>query len=328
MISGRKHFPRKRLSILRLLMAEKHALSSIQPELERLADDCGAAAFDQEPLDQNTRLALVRRYWACLQYHAEMEQNKASWGDTIKMVQCGAALGAEGSANGFADLALAEGLQTGQSRAASLFERDYMPLVRQVGQRVAGSRGMDLLDNFAAELIMPRKDRPPRIALYVGKTSLAKWLRSVATNYLLSKLRAGRERQNAPEPEWHDSQLAVSLDAQPCLELVRPLLSKALDGLPAEDRLLLCWLTIDGLPQQQVAKTLGIHTGNVTRRRQRAAHAVLQQVHLSASTAGKMQAVVDCLDALLTEADPTARQQLGSWLSNEIGENRETTVLP
>jgi len=286
--------------------------------LGQLVDEYSRPTYDQVPLSDAKRMDLIGRLWRCLNYHGEVisRQRTISLEDVIGEVQTGKALGAQDSADGLADVTLAQALEAGENRAATMFEKEYMPLVGQTARRLAGQRGEEHVENFAAELIMPRADRPPRIAQYVGKTSFARWVRTVATNYCLSKFRAVREQQRFDEPQIANSNSsAVLIDSQPCLELVRPLVQEAVERLPAEDRLLLRWLTLDGVPQQHVAKVLGIHTGNVTRRRQKAAQDVLQHVNTAARHVGKQGTVTDCLDSLLTGGDAQGREQLGQWLA-------------
>jgi RNA polymerase sigma factor (sigma-70 family) len=235
--------------------------------------------------------------------------------EVIDEIRSGKALGAAGTVDGLADVTLAQALEATEDRAADVFERQYMPLVRQTGGRLGGQRGEEHVENFAAELILPRADRPPRIAQFLGKTSLARWVCTVATNYCLSKFRAMREEQQCVEPRHIESEHVVSLlDSQPCLELVRPLVQEAVQQLPAADRLLLRWLALDGVPQLQVAKALGIHSGNVTRRRQKAVQEMLGHVDSAARRSGKQRAAADCLETLLSGNDGTAREQLSHWL--------------
>ena len=66
--------------------------------------------------------------------------------------------------NILAEVVLAQGLQLGEDQCARTFESIYMPVVRAVGRHLGGERAADVVENFAAELVLPRQGRPPRIA--------------------------------------------------------------------------------------------------------------------------------------------------------------------
>ncbi len=170
------------------------------------------------------------------------------------------------SANVLLEITLAQALELRNQEAALMFETEYIPFVTSIARRLGGQRAVDVFDNFTAELILPRADSSPRISGYHGRTSLRSWLRAVVANLWVSRQRK-REAVTLnvlPEPEVADP--TATLDHRPCVQLLRPLFRQAVGQLEAEDRLLIKMLLIDEVPQKELAESLGIHSGNLTRR--------------------------------------------------------------
>src|SRR5438132_8004003 len=119
--------------------------------------------------------------------------------------------------NILAEVVLAQGLQLGEDQCARTFESIYMPVVRAVGRHLGGERAADVVENFAAELVLPRQGRPPRIATFQGRTTLSHWLVPVVSNYWRTGLRrkSGIALSLVPEPPAHAAE-AESLDEGPC----------------------------------------------------------------------------------------------------------------
>jgi RNA polymerase sigma-70 factor (ECF subfamily) len=261
--------------------------------------EAAAADFPWEKFSQ--------RLEACLGEHGSPSAGGAS--NVIEPLErCADAL-----ADNLRALVLAQALELQLPSAAETFEQQWMPLVRATARRVTGPSGAELVENFVAELILPRKDAPPRIARYRGRTPFAAWLRVVVTNHCLSQLR--RRRHSAPLVELADETPPASHDHRPCRELLLPLVRRALSALGSEDRLLLKLLVLDEVPQQEVARLLGVHSGNVTRRRQRAAETVWRALAAEVHRAGKHQAATDCLELVLTGQDAALRSELSRQLA-------------
>jgi len=115
--------------------------------------------------------------------------------EVVRRLEAGQLGYREFTANVLQDVALAQAMEQGENRAAEMFDSDYMPVVRRVAQQAGGSRAVD---NLVAELILPRGDRPPKIALFQGRTPLASWLRSNVVR--TSAPRDQRPRHRYPPP--------------------------------------------------------------------------------------------------------------------------------
>jgi RNA polymerase sigma factor (sigma-70 family) len=217
------------------------------------------------------------------------------------------------------EVLLAVALQQGQARAAERFEADYMPTIRAVARQVGGERALDAVENFAAELVLPRLDRPPRIATFQGRTTLSNWLVPVVSNFWRTQVRRAPAHGLAllHEPAT-DGAMTLTVQEEPCEELLRPMFRDSVQAIGAEDRLLLQMLVLDGVPQKRLAQSLGLHSGTLTRRRQRAVEAVLDHMTKLMQANARPQQINDCLQLLLAGDDPELRSRLAAVLAEGV----------
>jgi DNA-directed RNA polymerase specialized sigma24 family protein len=228
---------------------------------------------------------------------------------------------AEGGIRGdlLAEVLLAQALQLGEPRAAELFEAEYMPLVRGTAQTVGGQRAREAVENFAAELVLPRAAGDPRIATYLGRTPLAYWLVPVVVNYWRTVLRQRVPISLAfvPERPARDTSLSAGPEA-PCEGLLQPIFAHTAEVLAAPDRLLLQMLLLDRVPQKELAQALGLNSGTITRRRQKAMGALLERVRQLAAVSPRPGDVANCLQLVLAGDDPELRRRLAAVLARGV----------
>ena len=93
---------------------------------------------------------------------------------------------------------------------------------------------------------------------------------------------------------------------------------QAVASLQTEDRVILKLLILDNVPQQELARSLGIHSGTLTRRRQKAAAQVFEQVRTLSQAGSNPRQAADCLELMLTGNQPDLRQRLAAVLTSEI----------
>jgi RNA polymerase sigma factor (sigma-70 family) len=252
-----------------------------------------------------------RRVWRCLQYHCERQLQ-----DTLLPLRdMWRRLAADWQRNAadpwgiVEDVLLAAALEALVPHAAQVFEQRYGETVRLSALRVAGRSGADLVENFAADLIMPRGDKPPRIHDFQGRTTLSLWLRVVVSHFCLSHFRRRR-----PE-RLHESADVASEVCEPqggheCANLLAPVFRDAISSLEHSDRLLIKLLLLDRVPQHVLAKTQGVHTGNITRRKQRIIGAIWERLRGEQLAHPRSGDVRDCLDAVLAGAEGDLRLEL------------------
>lgn len=270
------------------------------------------------------------RVWSCLEYHwrSFAESGLIRFTEVVRKIEHGELhYGVVGN-NVLSDVVLAVGLEDGETGAVRLFESDYMPIVRAVARRIGGQSAVDCVENFAAELVIPRTDRPPRIRTYQGRTPLASWLRSVVANYWISQTRGQTEHtMSAPTQIQVRHDPSARAEREDCEELLKPMFTNVASALSAEDRLILQMLILDGVPQHELARALGLNSGTVTRRRQRAVRLILERIHQLAAESQRQQDVADCLQLTVAGDDHEVRQRLGEILAEGLGPVTEDKPL-
>jgi RNA polymerase sigma factor (sigma-70 family) len=305
--------------------AEKSSAAMLELE-SKLSTECQRLLADELAISMHAETELdpyVQRAWKCIEFHWHKfaQDGNVKADIVIQRIREGTLAYGQVAEYVLSDVLIAQGLELNQDKAAEVFERDYMPNVRAVAHRAGGASAADRFDNLAADLILPRPGHPPRIATYLGKTPLKSWLRTVVINLWVSHIRSNRER---PGNEMIESQAAPDDcnvgEQEQCEDLLRPMFQSAVNGLELQDRLLLKMLVLDGAPQNQLARTLGINPGTVTRRRQRASQNVFTTIRQLGADSDKPEAVQDCLDLVLASESLHLRHRLGDLLAASISE--------
>ena len=263
----------------------------------------------------------MERVWICLEFHWKQfsQYRPLPFAQVVLRVEAGD-LGYEtAGANILREVILAQALQLGNEKAATMFETDYMPGARATARRLGGQRALDEIENFSAVLILPREKKPPRIASYQGRTPLAAWLRAVVANHWVSQTRKRTMKNVSSSIESsvvnEPSRLA---DASSCEELLRPMFKLAVAALPTEDRVLVKMLLLDEAPQHELARSLGVNSGTITRRRQKAASVVLARVHELAAQAKSTRPMNNCLELVLAGENVELRSRLAEVLASGV----------
>lgn len=262
------------------------------------------------------------RVWSCFEHHWRRlaAAEPASFAQMQHRFESGNIGLPGGQANLLLEVMLAQALEFKQAKAAMVFETEYMPDVRRMAHGSGGQQAVSDVENLAADLILPRQSArhgnlAPRIATYQGRTSLRSWLRAVVLHRAASEGRRKRPLTLADEtmlPGTESSSLMADCD---CRELLSPIFGDAVAALPAEDRLLVKMLALDGVPQQALSTSLGIHSGNVTRRRKRAFEQILIKV-TSATLASPARArLEECLETVLAGDNPHLQRTLAEVLA-------------
>lgn len=236
----------------------------------------------------------------------------------IRRLEAGQLAYGQVQANVLEEVCLAQALENGENEAAKTFEEEYMPVVRGIASRAGGAAAVDATENFAAELILPRADRPSRLSTFHGRTPLSSWLRVVILNDWVSRKRK-RQPINVELPEAVVPVVDNNeLDQQECEHLLRPIFRSAVAAISQQDRLLLKMLILDGVSQQQLAKCFSVHSGTLGRRRQQAAGAILNHVRKASALVPQPRLAADCMQLLLCEGSDQLKCQLGDLLAQAV----------
>ena len=182
----------------------------------------------------------------------------------------------------FQDLALSFSCAAGNSGAWEHFIARFRPELYRAARAIAGeSLGRDLADSLYAELYGLESREGKRRSLFDyfhGRSKLSTWLRAILAQRHVDEIRRTRRTESLDDPE---SEAAGSPQNQPAsadgtdpershyLVLLQTVLSAALAGLAARDRLRLAYYYVDDLTLAQIGKLLGEHEATVSRKLER-----------------------------------------------------------
>ncbi len=181
----------------------RNATKALRNVASRLVDQiCGPAGSQDRDLT-----TYCARVWGCIDGHWKRlgANQRISFEKLIERLESGELGYARTQENVLRDVVLAQALELREPKAAAMFEQQYMPIVRAIARRAGGQRAEDEVDNFAATLILPRGDRPCRIAKYFGHTTLAYWLQAVVANDCTSRSRSQAHPQRRKSARPGDS---------------------------------------------------------------------------------------------------------------------------
>ncbi len=172
------------------------------------------------------------------------------------------------------ELYLACACATGLPGAVEAFEQRYGGALAALARRFSRAHRPpeDLAQTLREKLFVRLPDRPPRIADYRGVGHLENWLRVAATRAFVDESRrAQRSEREVPTdeaaifehggPDWEVRFLKARYR-----QAFRQAFTEALGALPAEERSLLRFHTVQGLSIDQLGGLYGIHRSNAARR--------------------------------------------------------------
>lgn len=172
-----------------------------------------------------------------------------------------------------ADLYLACACASGHAEALAQFEERLMPAVRAALGRGVGAAELDEAAQLVRErLLVARGKEPPRVADYRGTGPLRGWVRAAAVGAWRNAIRDRHGAAVVAEPGLLEA-LAGPHHETPELTHMKHLyrghlteaVSKAIEGLDAQQRLLLRGRYVDGLTTDQLAVLSGLHRSSVHR---------------------------------------------------------------
>ncbi len=282
----------------------------------RLVDDASANAY-------------ANRLWRALETHFVKREfqprSLVEVVDLVERLENGELHYGQVRENVVVDVMVAMGLERKENRAAIMFQNDYMPVVRYHANRFAGQRGVDQVENLAADLVLPRRGRPPKIATYRGVTPLKSWLRSVEVNQCVGAHRSRREESLGDTVTFSESDtVEMTVQTDDCEKKLAPTFREAVGRLPAVDRVLLKMLILDGVPQKALARTQGVDSGTLTRRRQRAAGKLLQEIQELGQAGAESRSDNGCLELLLAGDAADLQSRLAALLAAQFRDEKPT----
>ncbi len=179
--------------------------AAVDPARRRIEEQiCGAArrhldvVCSRAPASDQFDL-YFGRVWRALEYHWKRlgENQPLPFQRLLERAEVADLGVGTGKASLVYEVILAQALEFNESKAAEMFAVQYMPDIRSIARRQFGQRGLELTENFAAELIVTSEGRTPKISKYHGRTFLSFWLRSVVCNHCVSAAQRARTKNRS-----------------------------------------------------------------------------------------------------------------------------------
>jgi RNA polymerase sigma-70 factor len=192
----------------------------------------------------------------------------------------------------------------------------------------------ELADNLLTDMFLPDRSGQSRIGSYDGRSSLATWLRVIARHRHINEGLSPTSRAcglvDIPEPS--DTCAAELLDAgirrSRYAYIFARAFRRACGALSTEERQLLLWRFEEGLRLGEIARRVGIHQSNITRRIDRLCGALRSRIIaiLEEDHGFTAAAIAECLVAAFDDsgAAPGALGILGA--SGRRGKTKEVAA--
>ena len=208
------------------------------------------------------------RLCSCVRYHAEQSRGKTDSLDVIIVtLQNGRSPENQGNLGGdpLRDSVLAEAMTLNDSRAVTVFEKDYFVYLKSIAFRVHSVFGNDPDEwwNEFLDFLAGYSHTKVKLKKYQGKCALKFWLRVVLWNFL--------RRRPLPEGSLeYPEELPMSenrnkIELHEIVTVFATLVRGSLLTLPERDRLLLSMIYIDQLLKKDIAVLFNVHPGQIGR---------------------------------------------------------------
>jgi RNA polymerase sigma-70 factor (ECF subfamily) len=218
------------------------------------------------------------------------------------------------------DLALACACAAGDDGAWDHFVLEQRPhLYRAADALDHSGAARDLADALYAELFGLRQrdgERQSLFRYFHGRSSLTTWLRAILAQRFVDRTRTNRRLATLPDEESADALAAPSRPADPdwyrFLLLIRQVLGRALDALPARDRLRLACYYAQELTLAQTGRMLGEHEATSSRSLARTRKTIREEVERQLRVDhGLSDTEIDrCFECVAEDAGPLDLQSL------------------
>jgi RNA polymerase sigma-70 factor (ECF subfamily) len=183
------------------------------------------------------------------------------------------------------ELALARACAAGHDRAWQVFLTRYRSKLYDIARGITkeDSRARDLADSIYGDLYgTSERDgcRVSRLNFYMGRGSLEGWLRTVLAQEFVNRYRKQKRLVSLEEQQEEGVQFST-VDPDPTGPADGRLgsaVDEALDGLSAEDRLVLAAYFLDNRTLTEIGKLVGVHESTISRRLEKLLKGLRKQV--------------------------------------------------
>ncbi|HJX85384.1 MAG TPA: sigma-70 family RNA polymerase sigma factor [Candidatus Angelobacter sp.] len=183
------------------------------------------------------------------------------------------------------ELAMARGCAAGHELAWQDFLTRYREKLYDISRGITkeDSSARDLADSVYADLYGTSErqgQRLSRLSSYMGRGSLEGWLRTVLAQEFINRYRKQKRLVSLEEQGEEGVQFATA-DHPPQVPADGRLgaaTDEALEGLAAEDRLVLAAYYLDNRTLTEIGRMIGVHESTISRRLEKLLKAVRRQV--------------------------------------------------
>lgn len=233
------------------------------------------------------------------------------------------------------ELMLARACAAGNERAWETFLTRYREVLYRAAYGIAKDEaaGRELADSLYADLygIAENGVRRSRLDLFMGRGSLAGWLRAVLAQRFVDGYRKTRREESIDEQEMERLPAATLPEEAPAaapheLQLLARSVSRVLKGMDTEERFLLTSYYLDGRALWQIAKLLGVHESTISRRLDRLTQKLRQALLKQLERAGlSRRAAREALETDVRDIELNVRKLLQAAQETTFEEERVET---
>lgn len=231
------------------------------------------------------------------------------------------------------ELVLARACVAGNERAWEVFLTRYRGALYEAAHRIAHDEGTAraLADSLYAGLygLNERGEvRTSKLRYYMGRGSLAGWLRTVIAQEYVNQYRRTKRETSLDAAVEDGKQFGASQTDNKQLDpRVEVQTSVALAALDSEERLLLAAYYLDGRTLAEIARVLGVHESTVSRKLERAITGLrkgirkrLIQAGMSARQADEAMQEIDVRDMEINVKESLGQDRERLTFYNKSGE--------
>ena len=221
------------------------------------------------------------------------------------------------------DLYLAIACAKGEPAALAAFDRELTGVIERavVASGATPAETAELVQIVRVRLLAPKPDAPPAIATFTARSTLASWVKVVATREAARLLAHDRREELADDDAIADH---LSAGSDPQLdhlkkvyrEEFRAAFAAAVDALTDRDRLLLRQHVLDDLSIDQLAPLHGVHRATAARWVAAARRAVIEGTRKALIArlriaAGELDSILRLIHSQLDVSLPAALREAG-----------------
>lgn len=220
------------------------------------------------------------------------------------------------------ELALARGCAAGNDKAWEVFLTRYRATLYDAARGIVReeSRAKELADSLYADLYGMRvngSDRVSKLASYMGRGSLAGWLRTVLAQEYVNRYRAGRRLVSLEEQTEAGVQFTATAPepaASPVAEArLEAATDAALAALSAEEKFMLAAYYLDGRTLAEIARSLRVHESTICRKLEKLAVSLRKAIVANLMRAGmSRQAAEEALETDVRDLRVKVHERLGA----------------